>query len=233
MNTKTLLTLLISLVSLQFASAHALWIETQTNGKLNQRQTVKVFYGEYAEGLVDPIDKWYSDVKDFDLILISPDGSKKTLEKTAATDHFEASFLPKENGKYILYVVKPAKEAYETMKFEFSATALVQVGNGSNKFNALPFHIESKVLNPKVGTDLEIQVLENGQAEKEREVIIMAPNGWTKALKSDSNGKINFKPIVPGKYIIEASKTEDRKEIWESQNIEKIWKGTTMTLFVK
>jgi len=83
MNTKTLLTILISLLSLQFASAHALWIETQTNGKLNQKHTVKVYYGEYAEGLVDPIDKWYSDVKDFDLILIAPDGSKKTLEKTA------------------------------------------------------------------------------------------------------------------------------------------------------
>lgn len=232
MNTKTLLTILISLVSLQFASAHALWIETQSNGKLNQKHTVKVYYGEYAEGLVDPIDKWYSDVKDFDLILIAPDGSKKTLEKTASTDHFEASFLPTENGSYILSVVKAAKEAYETMKFEFSSTAFVQVGNGSTKLNSLPFHVESTVQNPKVGASLEVQVLEDGQAEKEREVIIMGPEGWTKTLHTDIQGKVSFKPLVKGKYIIEASKTDDKVEDWHGQKIEKIWRGSTYSINV-
>ncbi|WP_185213730.1 DUF4198 domain-containing protein [Sphingobacterium mizutaii] len=232
MNTKTLLTILISLVSLQFASAHALWIETQSNGKLNQKHTVKVFYGEYAEGMVDPVDKWYSDVKDFDLVLIAPDGNKKILEKTAATDHFEASFLPTENGSYILSVVKPAKEAYETMKFEFSSTAFVQVGSGSNSSNSLPFHVESTVLNPKLGSNLEIQVLENGQAEKEREVTIMGPEGWTKTLHTDNQGKASFKPLVKGKYIIEASRTDEKVEEWHGQKIEKIWKGSTYSIHV-
>lgn len=232
MNTKTLLTILISLVSFHFASAHALWIETQSNGKLNQKHTVKVFYGEYAEGLVDPIDKWYSDVKDFDLILIAPDGSKKTLEKTAATDHFEASFLPTENGNYILSVVKPAKEAYETMKFEFSSIAFVQVGKSAKTTNSLPFHLESTVLSPKVGKSLEIQVLDNGQAEKEREVVIMGPEGWTKTVHTDQEGKVSFNPLIAGKYIIEASRTDEKSEDWHGQKIEKVWKGSTYSVIV-
>lgn len=232
MNIKSFYTLLLCLVSFQFASAHALWIETQSNGKLNQKHTVKVFYGEYAEGLVDPIDKWYSDVKDFDLILIAPDGSKKTLEKTAASDHFEASFVPTENGSYVLSVVKAAKEAYETMKFEFSSTAFVQVGNGSNKINTLPFHVESTVKNPKVGSNLEVLVLENGQAENEREVIVMGPEGWTKTLHTDNQGKASFKPLVKGKYIIEASRIDEKVEDWHGQKIEKIWKGSTYSIQV-
>lgn len=232
MNTKTLLTILISLVSLQFASAHALWIETQSNGILNQKHTVKVYYGEYAEGLVDPIDKWYSDVKDFDLILIAPDGSKKVLEKTAATDHFEASFQPTANGNYILSVVKPAKEAYETMKFEFSSIAFVQVGNSAKTTNSLPFHIESTVLSPKLGKSIEIQVLDNGQAEKEREVIIMGPEGWTKTVHTDQEGKVPFKPLIAGKYIIEASRIDEKSEDWHGQKIEKIWKGSTYSVTV-
>ncbi len=233
MKLKLLFTIIISICTLSLVQAHALWLETQAIGKLNQKHSVKIFYGEYAEQTVDSVKNWYSNVKDFELYLIGPQGQKQKLEKSEKADHFEASFIPTENGTYTLSAIIPAKEAYETMRFEFSAFANVQVGNTALKNGTLPFHLQTDELNPKSGSIIQVQLLNQDQIEKDQEVIIMAPNGWTKTLKSDANGKINFKPIASGKYIIEASKTEDKKELWEGQNIEKIWKGTTLTLFVK
>jgi len=233
MKTKLLITLFISIIATQMSFAHALWIETSSNGSLNKKHTVKVFYGEYAEQAIDPVDKWYSDVKDFDLYLISPSGTKTKLDKKSNIDHFESEFIPSENGTYTLSIVHGAKEPYETMRFEFSSVAFVTVGKGQATSTKAPFHLKPNNSNPKVGNDLEISVLNDGLGQKETEVIIMGPEGWTKTVHSDENGKISFKPLAVGKYIIEASKTEDKAEEWDGKKIEKIWRGSTLAIQVK
>lgn len=109
MKTIRTILLLTALVCVKFGFSHALWIEAPTTGKKGQSQQVRVYYGEYAQGLIDPVDKWYSDVKDFKLILVSPSGATTELTKTAHNDHFSSEFIPQGDGTYALLVVHPAK----------------------------------------------------------------------------------------------------------------------------
>ena len=232
MKIKLFLTLIISFLTFNLTQAHALWIETSTKGQINQKHTVKVFYGEYAEQTIDPVNKWYSDLKDFELYLINPRGEKTKLEKQENTDHFISEFIPTKNGTYTLSVVHAAQEPYETMRFEFSSVAFVNIGNSEIKGNQLPFHVETTGPDLHVTSELSLKVLDNSSPQNETEVNIMGPEGWTKTLHSDKNGIVVFKPFISGKYIIEASKTDDKVEDWNGQKVEKIWRGSTLTIQV-
>ena len=232
MNIKLLFTFLIGIAALQLCQAHALWIETSAEGKINQKHTVKVFYGEYAQQQIEPIDEWYSDVKDFDLYLISPNGEKTKLEKKAKGDHFISEFLPTTNGTYAISVIHAAKEAYQSMRFEFSSLALVNIGENRTLPKELPFHIETASHSRILNSTMELQVFHENKALPETEVAVMGPDGWSKSLKTDANGKIYFKPFIRGKYIIEASQIIDKVENWSGQNIEKTWQGTTYTIII-
>lgn len=233
MKTKFLLTFIITLLTAHLGHAHALWIETPSEGQLNKRHTVHVYYGEYAEQSTDPIDKWYSDVRDFELYLINPNGERTKLDKEADSDHFSSSFIPTENGTYTLSIVHGAKEAYETMRFEFSSIAFVKVGGKPLTDIKQGFHLKPLGDTQESGAEIDLAVLDHAVPQTGAEVIVMGPDGWTKTMKSDSDGKVVFKPLIPGKYIIEASRTDDKKEDWRGQKIEKIWRGSTLAIQVK
>lgn len=233
MKIKLILTFIISFVAAGLCQAHALWIETSSEGQLNKKHIVKVYYGEYAEQLIDSIDNWYSDVKDFEIFLTSPKGNKIKLDKQTNSDHFVSEFVPTEDGIYTISVIHGAKEAYETMRFEFSSIAFVKVGKQEGMTGEHPFHLKSLNDNEKLGSEINLAVYDNSIPQKETEVIIMGPEGWTKTLHSDASGKVSFKPFIPGKYIIEASKTDEKTENWNNQKIDKIWRGTTIAIQVK
>ena len=59
--------------------AHALWIETPSTGKKGVAQEVKIFFGEFSENDITPTDKWFSDLKDFELVLLTPDNREIKL----------------------------------------------------------------------------------------------------------------------------------------------------------
>jgi uncharacterized GH25 family protein len=63
---------LIAIFACKMVSAHSLWIETAATGEKNKDQEIKIFYGEYSHQLIEPVEKWYSDVSEFKLFVISP-----------------------------------------------------------------------------------------------------------------------------------------------------------------
>ncbi len=73
---KTLITSIALVLISVSGFAHALRIETAPVGAENKAHEIKVFYGELAEGQDEEFEKWYSDVKDFKLYLVSPSGVK-------------------------------------------------------------------------------------------------------------------------------------------------------------
>ncbi len=225
--------LFLSVLSFQFSNAHALWIESAQVGKLNQSHAVKIFYGEYENQTIDKIDKWYSDVKDFKIYVISPDLKSTELIKENADDHFATSFIPTMEGTYVLKVVHPAKQPYEITAFEFSSVAQVQVGKASNFTLEQPLGIQLKSASGTVGQDVSGQVYFKKVGYADAELIIMGPQGWTKTIKTDSQGGFTFQPLIKGKYVLEVSKMDDEKQDWFGQAIEKLWRGSTCSFLVK
>ena len=124
-NTISIFALLLLSVSNLFA--HALWIETSTTGKTGQKQSVKIIYSE-PDDKPEKLADWFSDVKEFELWLTTPDKQKVKLTTVAGEDHFTSEFTPKKDGVYTLSISKAAKELGGTTIYEFNASAIVKVG---------------------------------------------------------------------------------------------------------
>jgi uncharacterized GH25 family protein len=133
--------ILAALLMLAFNStsfAHALWIEAEPQGALGKSHAVKIFYGEYAEKEFEKTNKWYSDVNTFLLWLVAPDGKKVQLSYSEAGDHYMATFIPNQEGVYILTTSHNAKEVDGGYIYQFNASAAVTVGKSKEVAQSLP-----------------------------------------------------------------------------------------------
>jgi len=232
MKTLKLMITLVAIFTSKMVFAHALWIETAAIGAKNKAHEVKIYYGEYSHSLIEPVEKWYSDVKAFKLFLISPDQQKTEIKTTAHSDYFSATFNPTQLGTYILAIEHPAKEAYQTTAFEFTAIAKVQVGKQTETKAALPLSIHLEPRDYQVGDFIHAQIKRNDLVLPQAEVEVVMPDGWVKSFKTDEKGLISFKTLVKGKYLLEVTDTEDKKTDWFGKSIEKIWRANTSVFFV-
>lgn len=229
--------LLLTIVSILWglsATAHALWIQSSPFAVKNKAHDVKIYYGEYASNEIESIDKWYSDVKDFKVVLITPSQRKVELPKQPFQDHFQSSFIPEEDGVYQLSIVHAAKDLGGNTKYEFSSTALVAVGeNNRQELSKLPFCIE---IQPKVfqqGEFVDALVLQQGNPVHKGELLVMSPEGWSKTFKTDENGKVQLPVMWPGLYVLEASVTKEEAGRWHGKDFKRTWYGTTTSIEVK
>ncbi|WP_285008280.1 DUF4198 domain-containing protein [Pedobacter faecalis] len=227
--------ILAALLTFSTASvfAHALWIETAATGKVGQKQTVKVFYGEYADLGRDSVSTWYSDVKEFTLWLVGPDQKKTQLTVTPGVNYFESSFTPQQNGAYTITVSHEAKDLGGTTKYHFLSSATVSVGGvaplASQNSNALNLHL-ADVSSLKVKKPVKMTAYLNGTAAKEKTVTVFSPYGWSKEFYTDANGSFEFTPIWPGRYVVEVSDMDKTPGEHHGKEYKATWKGATYSL---
>ncbi|MGK6350106.1 DUF4198 domain-containing protein [Parapedobacter sp. DT-150] len=210
-----LIFLTVGLFMAHRVQAHALWIETSPSGKSGKAQEVRIYYGEPSEGVLENINDWWSDVREFDLMLHLPDGSHQQLTTTAKDNHFVATFTPEAEGVYTLRIVQPVAETFEGHKYQFNSAALVRVGKveaaaigAEEELRVFTGAVDTKTL----GKPVEAVVRLDGKPLKELEVTVFSPNGWSKTFHTDENGAISFVPDRRGHYLIEAAYSTDVKE---------------------
>ncbi|MFT3705842.1 MAG: hypothetical protein QM802_25960 [Agriterribacter sp.] len=224
----------IFLLSLTFnIYAHALWIETNATGKKGQQQEVKIFYGEYAEFSPEKLKDWYSDVKEFTLWLVNPDGQKTKMITTPQDDHYTAAFTPDKDGVYTLQVSHSAKDLGRTTIYQFNTSATVAVGKSDqadikNNTNPLKFQLKTGKGNEPV----TIQAFYKDAASEKMSVTVFSPNGWTKQLEG-KNGTVVFTPAWKGKYMIEVSRSDDEKGEHYGKEYTGIWRCATYLVEIK
>lgn len=229
------LTLILIATSFQLF-AHALWIETKTNGKAGVSHEVKVFYGEYVSNERDSVAKWYSDVKDFSLWLTAPDNEKIKLTTTPGTNFYSASFTPKSDGVYVLTVVHEAKELGGTTKYEFSSLATVSVGKATNvNTEAISNPLHASVVDAKfykANSPVKIKAILNGKALANKNVTVFSPEGWSKEYKTDKNGHFEFSALWTGRYVLEVSNFQKTTGEHHGKNYTAVWQGATSSFEV-
>ncbi len=191
-------------------SAHALWIETFGPAKKGEKQTVKVFWGEFGDNQHDPADKWFSDMSDFRLFITSPDGKKTQLATTAGADHYLAEFTPEEEGVYLLTVSHEAKDLGGTTRLQYNSVAAVKIGKSGKGnqpgFNEAQLKIWADASKSyKVNKPLSLDVLLKGEHAEKVHVEVFSPSGWKRDFQSDGKGNVVFSPIWAGRYQAEAS----------------------------
>lgn len=230
---KKLLFSLLFIAATTSIYAHALWIETNANGKKGQQQDVKIFYGEYAEFSPEKIKDWYSDVKDFTLWLVAPDGQKTKLNTSANEDHYTAAFTPDKDGVYTLQVSHSAKDLGGTTVYQFNTSAVVAVGKNEvadikSNTNPLKFQVKTG----KVNEPVNIQGFFNDATSEKLSVTVFSPKGWTKQIEG-KNGIAEFVPEWKGKYMIEVSRMDEGKGEHNGKEYTGIWRCATYLIDIK
>ena len=219
----------------QTADAHAIWIESNTTAKKNSTHPVKIVYGDYAEGVIEPTSKWYSDLGTLEVWVTSPSKKKTKLALTNADDHLASSFVTDEDGLYLITTVHATKDLGGTTKYEFSSVAPVLSGKANADFSAISETL-SVTVKPKVfkaGEVVELQVRNGIDPFANATVQVMSPQGWVKTIKTDDKGLISFTPRLKGDYIIEASEHKKDAGEWNGKQHTHVWKGSTAHLLVQ
>lgn len=227
--------ILVALFNIGNAAAHALWIETNTTGSIGKKQLISIYYGEYAENERDSVSHWFSDVKNVQLWLVSPNNKRIQLATTAEPIQLTAEFTPTENGTYTLLIDHPVKEVPRTTLYQFVSSATVTVGNIGTPNNILQ-NTNSLSLNSsgayKINKAATVTALFKNTPSTVITFTVVSPTGWSKSFKADANGNLVFTPIWPGIYYIEAFYTEKTTGEQNGKTYESIWRGATYMINV-
>lgn len=217
---------------------HALWIETNTSGKSGQAQEVKIFLGEYAANERDSTQNWFSNMREFSLFLIAPDGKKSQLMATANGNHFKASFTPTVAGTHVLSIDHVVTEVYGGSKIHYYALAQVTVNGSTAGSNNLASNADFLVLTNttakhKTNSPEKVQLQYKKANVKEGSLAVQSPEGWAKTFKADASGFVSFVPFWTGLYLLEGSFTEQVSGVHETKEYKRVWHCTTYCLPVE
>ncbi|WP_082214727.1 DUF4198 domain-containing protein [Dyadobacter psychrophilus] len=226
----------LMLLSVSNLFAHALWIETNTTGKAGQKQAVKIVYAEPDEK-PEKLADWYSDVKEFELWLTTPDKQKVKLVTVAGEDHFTSEFTPDKDGVYTLSISKAAKELGGSTIYQFNAGAIVKVGKSlagnEPSFNGNEIKVFADASKSfKANQPLNLTTILKDKPTEKLHVGISSPSGWNRNISSDANGVAAFTPIWPGTYKIEASTSEKAEGDHFGKPYKAIWRCATLLVDV-
>ncbi|MBS7230784.1 hypothetical protein KHA90_07090 [Flavobacterium psychroterrae] len=235
---KTITFLLLMLVATPQLFAHALWIETKATGTKGKAQEISVFFGEFSDNDITKADKWFSDLKDFSLVLISPSKKETKLTSKALDNKYQAFFTPDEDGVYTVVMHHKVKDVYGTMVLDYNSSATVIVGSAEKGNEAVAnsnvISLFSKdAATAKQKTTVNVNALYDGKIATKQKMKVIAPNGWEKELWSNDKGEISFTPIWSGNYMVEFAYTEKASGDHNGKKYDEIWKMATYLISVK
>lgn len=236
---KILFTLTILLVGYSQAFAHYMWIETAEKGTMGQEHTVNVFFGEYTYGVIeDPAGEHFANVKNFDLWVVTPSGKKVALTATANKQSYQAAFTPEEKGTYTVLlnnndidVIDYTKYDFGIFKTHYHATAKVVVGEVAlatiaDNPNGLTVVNNTPDLSAQ-SNEVVLKVLFQGEPVDGQEVTVFVADLWSKRLKTDEYGQVEFSLPWKTKYTVETTRKQEVPGTFKGKDYEFIWHCAT------
>ncbi len=222
--------------------AHALWIETTAAGKVNKKQEVKVFYGEYSYGIFEEVGgETFNKVNNFELWAVAPNGEKTVLTLTPSAKYYSAWFTPKVNGTYTIVLNNNKIDVLDFTKYNFGifkthyhATAKVTVGNTPAETatvnpNGITITDVTATIPAKDGATT-LRVLYKGQPAKDIEVALEMGSQWGQKIKTNEKGEVSFTTPFNATYLAEATTKEEVPGTYNGKEYQFIWHCATYTL---
>jgi len=235
MKTKISLLVLFIAFSISSAFSHALWIETSSTGQKGKAQEVKIFFGEYESKEPDTAAKWFSNLKDFKIMVTAPNGKSQFLTTAQETLFYKGTFTPDQDGVYKLSVVHEVAAVFEHAKIEYYAFADVAVGSGK-KVAGFPAGA-ALTLQPEKNTTKTAETayiaLLNKAAFAKQKIAIVNPDGSKQNPETDDKGKFVANTTQKGNYFIEAFTEDKTPGQLNGKDYEKVWHLATYFTEVK
>ncbi|MDT0686032.1 hypothetical protein [Autumnicola psychrophila] len=201
------------------AHAHALVIDTEDRAVPGKEQEVKIYYSEFADGSIEKVVDWYSNVAEFQLYLVQPNGERVKLKTTAHEDHFTAAFTPEKEGAYRLEIAHTAEDPGDGTAYQFNAFANIWAGNSSGPLPVTKENPELSLVEEHQSKDSGVRTFKTyfkGEPKEGITATVFMPSGKKIEVKSNSEGVITFNLEEKGAHFIEAT-TYDENEAGQTE----------------
>lgn len=214
--------------------AHAIWIESSPSGIKGKQQIVKIYYGEYEHAQIEKISDWYADLNQLEVYIVLPDQSRTKISLTNKGEYLGGSFVPATEGTYTIYTSHIAKELWEEKRFQFNSSVVVQVGKNQNSSAiASPYQLATSAAAYSKASTITVTLSKQGNVLADKEITIMAPDGWVRKIKTDTKGNAVFKASITGKYIIEFGENVEETGKWNDKPYKETWQTVTTSVSIK
>lgn len=165
------------------AGAHALWLESGTPAN-------KLYFGEYAENLRETSPGRLDSIVEPEATIIDQAGTAKTISPSRENTHFS---LPVGAAVLVQARRQPIREPQGGAPAPVQRRFLyARLGDGGS----LPLDLKGH------GNILRLTFM--GEPVSKAEIVVIAPSGWEKHLRTDEKGEAYFSPPEPGLYVVEA-----------------------------
>lgn len=232
---KTYLIAAILMLTTVNTFAHYLWIETSANGLINQKQEVRVYFGEYTYGLIEKVNgDAFPSVSNFSISVVDQSGIQTEIKVTPNKNFYSGYFTPASKGVYTVVlnnnninVIDYTKYDFGVFKTHYHSVAKVNVGNvkGITKaINDRGITIKDISENKE---EVKLQVLFKNKPLSKNEIKVFVSDEWSKELETDENGIVSFKLPWQTKYIVETTKKEEVSGSYNGKDYEFIWHCVT------
>ena len=196
-STQTILIAVISGFLSLNAAAHSLWLESDT-------VTSKLYFGEYDENLRETSPGRLDSIIAPIATVIDATGTERSVNASRSDNHFD---IP--GGTAVL--VQALKQPVREPQAESSTPAqkrfyYARLGKG----DSLPLDIQQPSANL-----LRLSFM--GTPLAKTEIVLTAPSGWQKHLRTDENGEAGFSLPEPGLYVAEARHTLNNPGVFEGK----------------
>ena len=238
------------------AQAHFVWVEAEATAPAETGQPIKVYFGEYSEFLREEHGGRLDSIDGVTLRVQDPKRGKTDVPLTKQVNHFAgalSSCLPGRNAvvaeqakapvqdlrKHDLGIVKPmfyARTYFVCLEDgrvnehdrDQSASLdldLIPLTTGLNLATGRMSHVP--------GGEIVVKALFRGKVLPGTQVLVHAPIGWDKELKTDADGMVSFTPLWPGRYVLEMIHVEKTPGEFEGAAYEALRHRSTLALPVK
>ncbi len=227
----------------EIAAAHYIWIEAPFQWKEGKADTIKLFYGEYAEGGREQAGKRLEEMNGLAAWVVTPAGVKRPLVLKKMKNHFSAIYIPKSEGQYEIVLSNVEREIVDWTKYDVGivrpthyAHQTFFVGNktttGANdldlQFKIMPVKLHSSYA---VNQPIQLKLIFDNKDLKGK-IMVYAPNTWMKEVEIEK-GLYTFTPLEEGRYIIESIYKEKIPGIFKEKEYEAIRHRTVVTIQVE
>lgn len=178
----TIAAIVSSLLSLN-AAAHALWLE-------GDKAAAKLYFGEYSENLRETSPGRLDSIIEPVVTVIDPTGLEKPANAIRGNSHFA---IPGGTAILVQALKQPIREPQGENPGPIQKRYMyARLGKGGR----LPLDLEN------TGDLLRLSFM--GKPAAKAEIVIVAPNGWEKHLRTDEKGEVSFSLPESGLYVVEA-----------------------------
>lgn len=201
------------------AHAHGLWIEVAGIGTVGQPQTVNVFFGDPAERM--PTDRWFGNLRDVQLTLVSPSGKEMPLPSlTLSADQGTATFTPDETGVYRIKANHLMNRVARERKSTYQSDAFIAIGTAtpaSYTAGAGKLQVVAPSGEQAVGKAVSFQFIKDGQPAKKTDIRIVASDGVVEKYTTDKRGNFTYTPKEAGTYLVQFSEMKEGAGTYNGQ----------------